>query len=150
MCFVFIWEQTVTCATYSINWLVFITEMKSVYSAVRTRYFHDHHQELNCSSSLCFYRWSVVVAALLPPRSNGKTRGCYCSWAPDDGREDARNMLSCTYTSSNKLEKLLHLVGWFIWNVRWRTDWQTLNFVHMFLHYINIWTLKTFLKAANI
>ena len=30
MCFVFIWEQTATCATYSINWLVFITEMKSV------------------------------------------------------------------------------------------------------------------------
>ena len=29
-CFVFIWEQTATCATYSINWLVFITEMKSV------------------------------------------------------------------------------------------------------------------------
>ena len=36
MCFVFIWEQTATCAAYSINWLVFITEMKSVYSAVRT------------------------------------------------------------------------------------------------------------------
>ena len=36
MCFVFIWEQTATCATYSINWLVFITEMKSVYCAVRT------------------------------------------------------------------------------------------------------------------
>jgi len=36
--------------------------------------------------------------ALLPPHSNGKTRGCYCSWwAPDDGREDARNVLSCTY-----------------------------------------------------
>jgi len=35
--------------------------------------------------------------ALLSPRSNGKTRCCYCScWAPDDGREDARNMLSCT------------------------------------------------------
>ena len=34
--YVFIWEQTATCATYSINWLVFITEMKSVYSAVRT------------------------------------------------------------------------------------------------------------------
>jgi len=27
-CFVFIWEQTATCATYSINWLVFITEKK--------------------------------------------------------------------------------------------------------------------------
>ena len=36
MCFVFIWEQTATCATYSINWLVFITEIKSVYCAVRT------------------------------------------------------------------------------------------------------------------
>ena len=36
MCFVFILEQTATCATYSINWLVFITEMKSVYSAVQT------------------------------------------------------------------------------------------------------------------
>ena len=36
LCFVFIWEQTATCATYNINWLVFITEMKSVYSAVRT------------------------------------------------------------------------------------------------------------------
>ena len=36
MCVVFIWGQTATCATYSINWLVFITEMKSVYSAVRT------------------------------------------------------------------------------------------------------------------
>jgi hypothetical protein len=34
--FVFIWEQTTTCATYSINYLVFITVMKSVYSAVRT------------------------------------------------------------------------------------------------------------------
>ena len=35
MCFVFIWEQTATCASYVINWLVFITEMESVYCAVR-------------------------------------------------------------------------------------------------------------------
>ena len=40
MCFVFIWEQTATCVTYSINWLVFITAMKSVYSAVRTWSLH--------------------------------------------------------------------------------------------------------------
>jgi hypothetical protein len=26
---------------------------------------HTHHQELNCSSSLWFYRWSVVIAVLL-------------------------------------------------------------------------------------
>ena len=25
MCFVFIWEQTASCATYSINWLVFVS-----------------------------------------------------------------------------------------------------------------------------
>jgi len=36
MYFVFIWRKTATCATYSINWLVFITEIKSVCSAVRT------------------------------------------------------------------------------------------------------------------
>jgi hypothetical protein len=36
VCFVFISEQTATCATYIVNCLVFITEMKSVYSAVRT------------------------------------------------------------------------------------------------------------------
>ena len=36
MCLVFISEQTATCATYSINRLVFVTEVKSVYSAVRT------------------------------------------------------------------------------------------------------------------
>jgi len=73
---------------------------------------HAYHQELNnCSSSLWFYHWSMVIAVLLfvvgparprstalkPPRSNGKNRGCYCScWAPDDGCEDARNMFSCT------------------------------------------------------
>ena len=50
MCFVFIWGQTATCATYSINWLVFITEMKSVYSAVRTGSLN----EAVCASSLTF------------------------------------------------------------------------------------------------
>jgi hypothetical protein len=55
--------------------------------------------------------------ALLPPRSNSKTRSCYCScWAPDNGRENVRHLFSCTQTSSNKLEKLLHLVGWFFFN----------------------------------
>jgi len=46
MCFVFIWEQTATCAAYSINWLVFITEMKSVYSAVRTGSLNMVHGDL--------------------------------------------------------------------------------------------------------
>ena len=50
MCFVFIWEQTATCTTYSINWLVFITEMKSVYCAVRT----GHLNKAVCASSLMY------------------------------------------------------------------------------------------------
>jgi len=38
--------------------------------------------------------------ARLSPRYEGKTKGCHCShWAPDDGRENARNMLSCKRTS---------------------------------------------------
>ena len=36
MCFIFISKQMATFAPYSINWLVFITKMKSVYCAVRT------------------------------------------------------------------------------------------------------------------
>ena len=36
MCFVWISEQTAIISLYSINWLVFITEMESVYCAVRT------------------------------------------------------------------------------------------------------------------
>ena len=38
--------------------------------------------------------------ARLSPRYEGKTRGCHCShWAPDDGRENALNLLSCKQTS---------------------------------------------------
>jgi len=36
LCFVWIWEQTAIISLYSINWLVFITEMECVYCAVRT------------------------------------------------------------------------------------------------------------------
>jgi hypothetical protein len=36
MCFVRISEQTAIFSLYNINWLIFITEMESVYCAVRT------------------------------------------------------------------------------------------------------------------
>ena len=55
MCFVFILEQTATCTTYSINWLVFITEMKSVYSAVRAGSLN----KAVCASYLKV--WSVLI-----------------------------------------------------------------------------------------
>jgi len=60
-----------------------------------------HHQELNdCSSSLWFYLRIVVIAVLCSWSARPLTRGCYCSHrAPDDGRENARNMLSCKQSS---------------------------------------------------
>jgi hypothetical protein len=66
---------------------------------------HAHHQELNnYSNSLLFYRWSVVVAVLLlvVGPADHEQQHCYHHTptvkpeaAPDDGREVARNMLSC-------------------------------------------------------
>ena len=40
---VFVWlsEQTVTFVLYIINWLVFVTELESVYSAVRTESLYN-------------------------------------------------------------------------------------------------------------
>ena len=40
MCFVWVWEQTAIISLYSIDWLVFITETKCDYSAVRTASFN--------------------------------------------------------------------------------------------------------------
>ena len=49
--------------------------------------------------------------AMLPQRSNGKTGGCYCScWAPDDGREDARNVLSRLYRPDHDQQHCYHHV----------------------------------------
>ena len=74
MCFIFIWEQTATCVTYSINWLVFITEMKSVYSAVRTGSLN----KAVCASSLKGWRnsRSSPYRAVNTPRSYKPTSQC--------------------------------------------------------------------------
>jgi hypothetical protein len=88
-----------------------------VYSSTCFRRFPAHHQELNdCFGSLWFYLRIMVIVILclwsgwrasrttntarLSPQYKGKTRGCHCShWAPDDGRENVWNMLSCKQTS---------------------------------------------------
>jgi hypothetical protein len=50
--------------------------------------------------------------ALQLPSSDGKPKAATAVVvAPDDGHEDAGNMLSCIQTTSNELEKLLHLLG---------------------------------------
>jgi hypothetical protein len=88
-----------------------------------------HQELNDCSGSLWFYLRIMVTVMLcswlgrlwgigvcntlrfpitgqttnkvrLSPRYKGKTRDCHCSrWDPDDGRENARNMLSCKQTS---------------------------------------------------
>jgi len=43
-----------------------VCHLKFMYSSTCFGRSHAHHQEVNnCSSSLWFYRWSVVVAVLL-------------------------------------------------------------------------------------
>ena len=79
-----------------------------MYSSTCSGHPHAHHQDLNnCSTSLWFYFRSVVVALML----------VVVKPAP----------LRPTALSSNKNEKLLHIVGWFSWIVWWCTYLQTLN-----------------------
>ena len=83
-----------------------------VYNSTCFGHFPAHHQELNdWSGSLWFYlrivvrvvlcSWSGLPArprptALLSPSSDGKPEAATAVVvAPDDGHEDARNMLSC-------------------------------------------------------
>jgi hypothetical protein len=49
------------------------------------------------------------------------------------GQEYARNILICIWTTSNKSERLMHLVGWFIWkyfcslsrhSIKWRKNFK--------------------------
>ena len=117
---------------------------------------HAHRQELNnCSSSLWFYCWSDVVTVLLvvvgpAGRPDYDQQHCYHR-APTVKPEAATAVVELltmsvktpeTYwavrTSKcqvrEKLEKLLHLVGWFIWKVWWYTDLQTLNFKYILLY----------------
>ena len=60
-CFVRISEQTATFALYIINWVVFITVMESVYSAVRTDclYKADYVQYLKVNDAM---KWNSDAA----------------------------------------------------------------------------------------
>jgi hypothetical protein len=68
-CFVFVWEQTATCATYIKNWLVFITEMKSVYSAVRTGALN----EVVCACATYSINWLVFITEMKSVYSEVRT-----------------------------------------------------------------------------
>jgi hypothetical protein len=54
-CFVWISEHKPTFALYISNWLVFVTVLESVYSAVRTDYWFRTVQETYTSNDLITY-----------------------------------------------------------------------------------------------
>jgi hypothetical protein len=72
--------------------------------------------------------------ALLSPRSNGKTRGCYCSccssWWWAWGRP---KHVELYLNDSNKLENFLHLVGWVSWK-KW---------------VVMLWTIFTWMETGS-
>ena len=73
MCFVWISEQTAIISLYSINWLVFVTEMKCVYCAVRTESLYKIQVDFSLSIStmglflycyISFKRWKILCDIL--------------------------------------------------------------------------------------
>ena len=94
MCFVFTWEQTATCATYSINWSVFITEMNSVYSAVRTGSLNKAF----CASSLKGFVYEHILICHCD-----QNYGECCSRVRSNGKAGPFNTASGVSTPSNNL-----------------------------------------------
>jgi hypothetical protein len=79
--------------------------LTSVYSSTCFGRFPVYHQELNdCSGSLWFYLRIVVIVVLFswlcrPTGRPVRPRTQHGYSAPDDGRKNAQNMLSCKQTS---------------------------------------------------
>jgi hypothetical protein len=84
-----------------------------------------YHSECDVTSRTYFYAVLLVGpagrstgpttnTAQLSPRYEGKTRSCHCShWSPDNGRENARNLLSCKQTSGfliSNFRRVLYVV----------------------------------------
>jgi hypothetical protein len=100
ICFVWIWEQTAIISLYNINWLVFVTEVKSVYCAVLSKdiYFKSpcdaissdntamHHICANVHKILVERRkWVIlqrIIATAHMERRNRYPSKCY-AWKSD-------------------------------------------------------------------
>ena len=101
----------------------------------------------DCTRSLWFNRWRAAAGAAALQRLN--QRLLVQSYAPDDGRGDARNMLSHTETSSNKLVKLLHLVVWIIWIKVITNLWHS-NYLAQIFFFATAFLLKNKKKPTGI
>ena len=97
MCFVWIWEQTAIISLYSIDWLVFITEMQCGYCAVRTG-----------SSNLIEVNFSSCTSQLsIPSQSMRELRRTNWHW---DGVFSSTSVSPCQYNSTIATHSpLLHI-----------------------------------------
>jgi hypothetical protein len=105
MCFVFIWEQTAIISLYSINRLVFITEMGCIYCAVRTGSLNTTQVNVRvCSRDMAeaFILWSFISEY----RVRSKVSPCEISggqiW-PGAGFSPSR------YSRVNNITQILHM-----------------------------------------
>jgi hypothetical protein len=68
MCFVWIWEQTAIISLYNINWLVFITEARRVFCAVRTDLFKYNSGYVLSSQAVTWFKQSFKIPSPRRPR----------------------------------------------------------------------------------
>ena len=156
MCFVFIWEQTATCATYSINWFVFITEMKSVYCAVRTGSLN----KAVCPSSLKVCFKMPVYYQYLQPCRKPKMQLKICEYNLVDHLWEMSNVMNFLDSLRNNFSFILFSLSWTCWNVRvssteWCTSYLTLeslcvnwNLWAKYLTLLFIWGFQCVLLGA--
>jgi hypothetical protein len=114
MCFVFIWEQTAIISLYSINWLVFITEIKSVYSAVRTGSLNKAF----CASSLNGYeRRSNTRSVPSLPALRSLVRAPFPSLAhaPISSCRPSAYLSFCLHDERHFVRFYIEQVHWNLW-----------------------------------
>jgi len=76
MCFVWIWEQTAIISLYSIDWLIFVTEIYSALCEVVMELENTYCLgEVHTSGDVPWFRWSV---AALSPSSPGFDLSSIC------------------------------------------------------------------------
>jgi len=99
MCFVWIWEQTAIISLYSINWLVFITEMECVYCAVRSAW------------QLGLIVVFKGLSAIFLGRVRHEVPSCYCR-----GRLGKTGHLVITWHKSDSTESWISYVNYTVRN----------------------------------
>ena len=93
VCFVWICEQTAIISTYSINWVVCITEPESVYCAVRAASWSVI--QVNFRPKILNSQWGTCWADCVAPVDKSDGRACWL-WAGEQVNRRAGEQVSVT------------------------------------------------------